>query len=108
MGVDCIKSIFHKKCTLVVLWIKSALRYIFNDRIYSGLDWKIDVKNIPKIIYEERILERSSGGTRKKEKYIKKSMIGKILEMDWKRYFIKQHQPTAVPKNYSHFSYEHP
>ena len=77
----------NKKCTVVVVWIKSALRYVFNDRIYSGLDWKIDVNNIPKITYEERVLETTSGGTRKKERYEKKSLLGKILEMDWKEYF---------------------
>ena len=82
------KKYGNKKCTVVVLWIKSALRYIFNDRIYSGLDWKIDVNKIPKIVYEERVLE-TTGGTRKKKKYVKRSMLGRIFEMDWKKYFLQ-------------------
>jgi len=94
----------NKKCTVVVVWIKSALRYVFNDRIYSGLDWKIDVNNIPKITYEERVLEKNGGGTRKKERYEKKSMLGKILEMDWNGYFkyktnpYHQNQPMEYHK----------
>lgn len=77
----------NKKCTVTVLWIKSALLHIFNNRLYSGLNWKIDLSKIPKISYEERVLTTSIGGTRKNVKCVKRSTIGKILEMDWKRYF---------------------
>ena len=79
-----------KKCTVVALWLKSALLHIFNDRIYSGMKWKIDIKNIPKITYEERVLLKSGGRTRKKEKYIKRTMMPELLEMDWKGYFSKK------------------
>ena len=81
------KKYDKKKCTVVVLWLKSALRHIFNNKIYSGQDWKIDVKKIPKIIYEERVLLKS-GGTRKKEKYVTNSMLRNIFDMDLKGFFI--------------------
>lgn len=90
------KEFFHKindkygkkKCTVVEVWIKSALLHILNDNIYSGQNWKIDVKDIPIIRYEERVLLKSGGRrTRKMEKYIEEPTIPEILEMDWKTFF---------------------
>ena len=54
----------RNKCTVVEVWIKSALLHIMNDTIYSGLNWKIDVKHIPTITYEERVLLKRGGGGR--------------------------------------------
>ena len=81
------KKYRNKKCTVVAIWIKSALLRILNNRIYSGLEWKIDVNKITTIIYEERELVKSGGSTRKHKKYVKEPYLPEILNMDWKRYF---------------------
>lgn len=81
------KKYGNKKCTVVVVWLKSALLHILNNRIYSGQNWKIDVAKIPNIPYEERVLLKTIGGTRKTTKYVKRSTLGDILTMDWKQYF---------------------
>lgn len=77
-----------KKCTVVAVWLKSALLHIFKHHInYSGMEWKIDVKKIPTIVYEERELVKVGGSTRKNKKYVKEPYLPEILDMDWKRYF---------------------
>lgn len=93
---DMINKKYKKhKCTVVYVWLKSALLHILNDRIYSGLNWKIDVNKIPTIIYEERELVKVGGklggklggSTRKHKKYVKGPYLPEILDMDWKGYF---------------------
>ena len=58
-----------------------------DNRNYSGMNWKIDVRKIPKIRYEERVLLKSGGRTLKHKKNVKKPLLADILEMDWKTFF---------------------
>ena len=75
------------KCTVIVVWVKSALLRILKNKNYSGMEWIIDVNKIPTILYEERELVKSGGSTRKHKTYVKAPMLPEILEMDWKKYF---------------------
>jgi hypothetical protein len=86
----------NKKCTVISVWLKTALRYIMNNNIYSGLDWKIDITKIPTIRYEERVLLKTGGRrTLKHKKYVDEPMLPEILDMDWKTYF-KQFRVEGV------------
>lgn len=96
---DKINKKYNKnKCTVIYIWLKSALSYIFKHHInYSGMEWIIDVEKIPTIVYEERELVKSGGSTRKNKKYVKEPYLPEILAMDWKTYF-KQLNDTAKVK----------
>jgi len=85
---DKINEIYKKKkCSVVSVWLKSALLHIFNNRSYSGLNWSIDIRNMPYIRYEERKLVKSGGRSRKQKKYVREPYLPEILAMDWKGYF---------------------
>ncbi len=57
------------KCALVYPWIESALSHVFKENgggdLYTGKEWKIDLKPIPKIhYYEVDPKKKHSGGLR--------------------------------------------
>lgn len=92
----------NRKCTAITPWIQKALAKIMGGvSSYSGLEWRIDIKNIPLIEYEEKDIQKGGGlrKTRKKIMVDKEPTVPELLEMDWASFFKNPHKSIGNRKN---------
>jgi hypothetical protein len=94
------------KCALVYPWIESALSHVFKENgvgdLYTGKEWKIDLKPIPKIHYYEVDPKKKQGeGLRYERQYFHHRDRGynDIMKWDVDRFLKRKTHTRRFHKN---------